>query len=64
MVKESYIIIRPNMTFDEIKLILLIQCAKYLVSKGLICLPFLSGFCDHNNNNNNNNNNNVIYFSM
>ena len=38
------------MAFDEIKLILLIQFAKYLVSTSLIFLPFLSGFCDHFNN--------------
>ena len=49
MVKEKYIIIRPNMAFDAIKLILLIQFAKYLVSTGLIFLPFLSGFCVHFN---------------
>ena len=29
MVKENDIIIRPNMAFDEIKLTLLIQFAKY-----------------------------------
>ena len=49
MVKEIYIIIRPNMAFDEIKLILPIQFAKYLVSTGVIFLPFLSGFCEHFN---------------
>ena len=51
VVKGNYVItIRPNMAFEEIKFILLIQFAKYLVSTGLIFLPFLSGFCDHFNN--------------
>ena len=49
VVKENYIIIRRNMAFDDIKLILLRHFAKYLVSTGLIFLPFLSGFCEHFN---------------
>ena len=47
VVKENYIIIRRKMAFDEIKLILLIHFAKYLVLTGVIFSPFLSGFCDH-----------------
>ena len=49
VVKENYIIIRRKMAFDEIKLILLIQFAKYLVLTGVIFSPFFSGFCDHFN---------------
>ena len=49
VVKENYIIIRRKMAFDEIKLILLIHFAKYLVLTGVIFSPFLSGFCDHFN---------------
>ena len=49
MVKENYIIIRRKMAFDEIKLILLIHFAKYLVLTGVIFSPFFSGFCDHFN---------------
>ena len=49
MVKENYIIIRRKMAFDEIKLILLIHFAKYLVLTGVIFSSFLSGFCDHFN---------------
>lgn len=37
------------MAFDEIKLILLIHFAKYLVLTGVIFSPFFSGFCDHFN---------------
>ena len=49
VVKENYIIIRRKMVFDEIKLILLIHFAKYLVLTGVIFSSFLSGFCDHFN---------------
>ena len=49
MVKENYIIIRRKMAFDEIKFILLMHFAKYLVLTGVILSPFLSGFCDHFN---------------
>ena len=49
VVKENYIIIRRKMAFDEIKLILLIHFAKYLVLTGVIFSSFLSGFCDHFN---------------
>ena len=37
------------MAFDEIKFILLMHFAKYLVLTGVIFSPFLSGFCDHFN---------------